>query len=220
MFDKSKSIFISTYLLFNLADRETVMRRIIIIVGLIFCFFLSGINLLVAGDSSPAYSPYYPTHPPLKTQEIIDFVRQGATYLENGGDIQEFNKNPGRFTKGEFLDFRYLVIMDCATKTALAHPFLPQVVNVKGLLNKVKDAKGRATSIELCEATLKNPLGAWIVSFVPKPGEDTIDIVYKYAIRVKNTDIIVGVNARALNIESHIEKRAMEEEQVLNSLLN
>ena len=31
-------------------------------------------------------------------------------YLENGGDIQEFSKNPGRFTKGAFLDFRYLVV--------------------------------------------------------------------------------------------------------------
>jgi len=199
---------------------ETVMKNIIIIAGLFFWFFLCGISLSVAEDSSMAYSPYYPTYPPLKTKEIIDFVRRGATYLENGGDIQEFNKNPGKFTKGEFLDFRYLVIMDCATKTALAHPFLPQVVNVIGLLNKVKDAKGRATSVELCEATFKKPLGTWIVSFVPKPGEGTIDIVYKYAIRVKNTDMIVGVNARALNIDGHIEKRAMEEEKVLNSLLN
>jgi len=31
---------------------------------------------------------------------MMEFARQGAEYLENGGDIEEFSKNPGKFTKG------------------------------------------------------------------------------------------------------------------------
>ena len=117
------------------------------------------------------------------------------------------------------MDFRYFAVIDCHTKTLVAHPFLPKMVNVPGLLHKVKDAKGRATSVEICEAALKNPKGAWIVSFVPKPGEEIIDLVYKYALRVKNTNLIVGINARNLRIESHLEQRAKEEEEILNSLV-
>ena len=60
----------------------------------------------------------------------------------------------------------------------------------------MKDARGRATSVELCEAVLQNPNGAWIVAFVPKPGEEKIDLVYKYLLRVPNTNLAVGVNAR------------------------
>lgn len=168
----------------------------------------------------PDYTPYNPNYPLLSPQEIMEFARQGAEYLENGGDIQELNKNPGKFTKGEFMDFRYLVVFDCETKTVLAHPFLPELVNVPGLLYKMKDAEGRATSIELCEIALKNSKGGWIVAFVPKPGEGTIDLVYKYILRVKNTNMAVGVNARNLRIESHLDKRAREEEEILNSLVH
>ncbi len=195
------------------------MKKPIISISLFLIMFVLWFTPSLAEESPSKYTPYYPTYPPLTQEEIISFVRQGAEYLENGGDIQEFNKNPGRFTKGEFMDFRYLVVIDCATKTALAHPFLPQVVNVPGLLHKAKDAKGRATSVELCETTQTNPGGAWIVSFVPKPGEEAIDIVYKYAIRVKNTNLIVGANARVLKIENHIMQRAREEEKVLNSAI-
>lgn len=58
----------------------------------------------------------------------MDFAQKGAEYLENGGDIQEFSKNPGEFTKWVFMDFRYLLVADCKTKTVLAHPFLPKAV--------------------------------------------------------------------------------------------
>jgi len=101
----------------------------------------------------------------------------------------------------------------------LAHPFLPEVVNVPGLLYLMKDAMGRATSVELCEAVRQNPNGAWIVAFVPKPGEEKIDLVYKYLFRVPNTNLAVGVNTRNLRIESHLVIRAREEEEILNLLV-
>ena len=195
------------------------MKKIIIVMSVFVYVCLPYVNQVTAQDSSPNYTPYFPNYPPLTPQEIMEFARQGAEYLENGGDVQEFNKNPGKFTKGVFMDFRYLTVLDCKTKTVLAHPFLPKLVNVPGLLHKVKDARGRATSVELCEAALKNPKGAWIVAFVPKPGEGTIDLVYKYILRVKNTNLAVGVNARNLRIEKHLDKRAREEEEILNSLV-
>jgi hypothetical protein len=199
--------------------KEHIMKKIVIVMSVLFWVCLPYCHQVSAQDPPPGYTPYYPNYPPLTPEEIMEFAGQGAEYLEKGGDIEEFNKNPGQFTQGVFMDFRYLTVLDCKTKTVLAHPFLPKLLNVPGLLHKVKDARGRATSIELCEAALKNPKGAWIVSFVPKPGEGTIDLVYKYALRVKNTNVIVGVNARNLRIERHLDKRAREEEDILNSLL-
>ena len=195
------------------------MKKIFIIMSL-FCYMsLPCYTQAFDKDPPPNYTPYNPNYPLLSPQEIMEFARLGAEYLENGGDVQEFNKNPGRFTKGVFMDFRYLVVFDCKTKTVLAHPFLPQLVNIPGLLHEIKDAKGRATSIELCEIAINNPKGGWIVAFVPKPGEGTIDLVSKYILRVKNTDWAVGVNARNLRIENHLERRAREEEEILNSLV-
>ena len=68
-------------------------------------------------------------------------------------------------------------------------------------------------------AIFKARVATWIASFVPKPGEDTIDLVYKYAIGVKNTNLIVGANSRNLRIESHLEHRAKDEEEILKSLI-
>jgi hypothetical protein len=197
----------------RLSRTETFMKKILLVMSFV-C-----ISQAYSQAPPPDYTPYNPNYPALSPQEIMEFARRGAEFLENGGDIQEFNKNPGMFTHGDFLDFRYLVVFDCETKTVLAHPFLPKVVGVPGLLHTMKDARGRATSVELCEMALTNPKGGWIVAFVPKPGEGTIDLVYKYILRVKNTNWAVGVNARNLRIESHLDKRAREEEELLNSLV-
>ena len=110
-------------------------------------------------------------------------------------------------------------VFDIKTKTVLAHPFLPQVVKVPGILHSIKDARGRATEVELCEIALNNPKGGWVVAFVPKPGEGIIDLVYKYVLPVKNSNLAVGVNARNLRIESSLDQRAREEENILNSML-
>ncbi len=83
---------------------------------------------------------------------MMAFARKGAEYLEKGGHVKEYNRNPGQFTKGVFLDYRYLSIMDCKTMTVLAHPFIPKGVNVKGLFYKIKDARGRAHIVDICEA--------------------------------------------------------------------
>jgi hypothetical protein len=150
---------------------------------------------------------------------MMAFAREGAEYLENGGDIEEFSKNPGKFTKGVFLDYRYLAVADCSTKTVLAHPFMPQILNVEGLMHKTRDAKGRAYNAELCAAAQKNPAGAWNVAFIKKPGEEAIDLLYQYNVQVKNSDLTVAVFSRNLMIESHLEQRAGEEEEILNSLV-
>jgi len=195
------------------------MKKIIIVMSVFVYVCLPYVNQVTAQDSSPNYTPYFPNYPPLTPEELMEFAGQGAEYLENGGDIQEFNKNPGKFTKGIFLDYRYLAVADCKTKTVLAHPFLPKIVNVTGLIYKAKDARGRAYSAELCAAAQKNPKGAWNVAFIKKPGEETIDLLYQYNIHVKNTDLVVGVYSRNLKLESHLEQRAREEEHILNSLV-
>ncbi len=177
------------------------------------------LNQLSAQDITPDYTPYFPNFPPLTPQEMMDYAKAGAEFLEKGGDIEEFNKSPGMFTKGEFLDYRYLSIVDCETKTALAHPFVPDGVNVVGLFFKVKDINGRAYIAELCSAVSNNPEGAWIVSFVKKPGEETVDLLYIYAVKVKNTDLMVGAFSRNLKLESDLYERAREEEKILNSLV-
>ncbi len=176
-------------------------------------------NQLIAKSPSSNYSPYFPSLPPLTPQEMIKFARTGAEYLEKGGDVQEFNKNPGKFTKGAFLDFRYLAVGNCKTNTVLANPWIPKVVDIKGLFYRVKDARGKAYMLEICTAAGNNPKGAWNVSFIKKPGENTVDLLYQYAIQVKNTDIIVGVYSRNLKVESHLDRRAREEEKILNSLV-
>jgi len=195
------------------------MKKNIIVMSVFFCVCLPYLNQVAAQDASPSYTPYFPNYPPLTPEEMMAFARQGAEYLEKGGDIQEFNKNPGKFTKGVFLDYRYLAVADCKTKTVLAHPFLPNIVNVKGLMHKAKDARGRAYSTELCSATKKNPKGAWVAAFLKKPGEPIFDILYQYNIRVKNTDLVVGVFSRNIKLESHLDKRAREDEKILNSLV-
>ncbi len=195
------------------------MNKTIIALSVLFYVCLSCFNQVIAQDPPSNYTPYFPNYPPLTPQEMMEFAKKGAEYLEKGGDIQEFNKNPGKFTKGVFLDYRYLAVANCKTKTVLAHPFLPKVVNVKGLMYKAKDAKGRAYSAEVCQAALKNPKGAWIAAFLKKPGEPIIDILYQYNIRVKDTNLVVGVFTRNIKLESHLEKRAREEEEILNSLV-
>ena len=151
---------------------------------------------------------------------MMEFARKGAEFLENGGDIEEFNKNPGKFTKGAFMDYRYLAVGDCETKTVLAHPFIPKIRNVKGLMMIVKDANGRVYSAEVCDAAMKNPKGAWLVSYVYKnPGENRIDLLYQYYIRVKGTNLAVAVFSRQLKIENLLSKKAGEEEKILNSLV-
>lgn len=195
------------------------MKKVIIVMSVFFYVCLPCFNQVIAQDPPPNYTPYFPNYPPLTPEEMMEFARQGAEYLKNGGDIEEFNKNPGKFTKGGFLDYRYLAVADCRTKTALAHPFMPNTVNVKGLMHKIKDARGRAYNAELCAAAQNNPNGAWLVSFIKKPGEETIDLLYQYYIQVKNTDLIVAVFSRNLRIESHLEQRAREEEAILNSLV-
>lgn len=196
------------------------MKKIIIVIGVLFYVCLPCFDQVTAQDPSPNYAPYFPNYPPLSPQEMMEFAKKGAEYLENGGDVQEFNKNPGKFTKGVFLDYRYLAVADCKTKTVLAHPFLPKIVNVKGLIHKARDARGRAYSAELCVAAQKYSKGAWVAAFLKKPGEPIYDILYQYYIRVKNTDLFVGVFSRNIKLESHLDKRAREEEQILNSLLN
>ena len=195
------------------------MKKIIIVMSALFWVCLPCFNQTIDQDPPPNYTPYFPNYPPLTSEEMMEFARQGAEYLENGGDIEEFNKNPGKFTKGVFLDYRYLAVADCRTKTVLAHPFMPQIVNVQGLMHKTKDARGRSYNAELCAAVQKNPNGAWNVAFIKKPGEETIDLLYQYNIQVKNTDLVVAVFSRNLRIESHLEDRAREEEAILNSLV-
>lgn len=195
------------------------MKHLTIILFLFFGLYCEGFNLLYAQESVPKYTPYFPNFRPLSPQEMMDFTRSGAEHLEKGGDIQEFNKNPGKFTKGVFLDYRCLAVLDCKTKTALAHPFIPKGVNVVGLFHKVKDAKGRAYMTELCAKALNNPKGAWIVSFVKKPGGDAVDLLYQYAVHVKNTDLIVGSFSRNLKLESYLDQRAREEEALLNAMV-
>ncbi len=195
------------------------MKKIVIVLSVFLCVCILYSNHVTAEEPPPNYTPYFPNYPPLTPEEIMAFARQGAEYLENGGDIEEFNKNPGKFTKGIFLDYRYLAVADCKTKTVLAHPFMPKIVNVKGLMFKTKDARGRAYNAEICAAAQKNPKGAWIIALIKKPGEETIDLLYQYNIQVKNTDLVVGAFSRNLKLESHLEKRAGEEEHILNSLV-
>ena len=195
------------------------MKKVTILFIFCFCLLGSGTQHLGAEGAASTYSPYFPNFPPLSTQEIMDFARSGAEYLEKGGELQVFNQNPGPFTKGVFLDYRYLAVLDCNTKTALAHPFIPRGVNVKGLFYRVKDAKGRAYMVELCTAAANNPKGAWVVPFIKKPGGETIDLLYLYAIQVKNTDLIVGAFSRNLNLESYLDQRTREEERLLNDLV-
>jgi Single Cache domain 2 len=195
------------------------MKKTNIIFTIVFCLCLSYTSQAIAQESSSNYTPYFPNFTPLTPQEIMEYARSGAEYLEKGGDVQEFNKNPGKFTKGVFLDYRYLAILDCKTKTALAHPFVPKAVNVIGLFHRIKDARGRAYMAELCTEARNNPKGAWIVSFVGKPGGKTIDLLYQYAVQVKNTDLIVGAFSRDLKLESYLDQRAREEERILNSLV-
>jgi hypothetical protein len=187
----------------------------ILLIGLCWPF----LNQVSAKDSSPHYTPYFPNFPPLAPKEMMEMARKGAEYLEKGGDIQEFNKNPGIFTKGVFLDYRYVAVGDCKTKTVLAHPFIPKIVNLEGLMYRAKDARGKAYSAEICAAAQNNPKGAWNVAFIKKPGEETIDLLYQYAIQVKNTDLIVTTYSRNIKLESHLDERAKEEEKILNLLV-
>lgn len=195
------------------------MKKIVLVISVLLYACLPCFYQVIAQDPPENYTPYFPNYPPLTPEEMMELARQGAEYLENGGDVEEFNKNPGKFTKGVFLDYRYLSVGDCKTKTALAHPFMPNVVNVPGLMHKIKDVTGRAYNAELCAAALKNPKGAWGVTFVKKPGEEIVDLLYQYYIHVKNTDLIMAVFSRNLRIESHLEQRAREEEAILNSLV-
>ena len=172
-----------------------------------------------AEDAASNYSPYFPSFPPLTPQEMMEFARKGAEFLENGGDIQEFNKNPGKFTKGAFLDFRYLAVVDCKTNTVLANPWLPKIVNIKGLVTTAKDAWGRVYMLEICTEARINPKGAWNVIFIKKPGESIIDLFYQYVIQVKNTDLIVGVFSRNLKVEGYLDQQARDDEEALNSLV-
>ena len=67
---------------------------------------------------------------------------------------------------------------------------------------------------------MKNPKGAWIVSYVYKiPGEDRIDLLYQYYLRVKGTNLAVAVFSRHLKIDSLLRERAKEEENELNNLV-
>lgn len=192
---------------------------------LILLIFLIGMCLLnfsqtFAQDPSTTYTPYFPNYPPLSVQEMMAFAREGAEFLKNGGDLKEFSKNPGRFTKGVFLDYRYLAVADCQTKTLLAHPFMPKILDIPGLMFKTRDVRGRAYNAELCEAVQRNPNGAWNVSFIKKPGEETVDLLYQYNIKVKTSNLVVGVFSRNLKINNLLEKRASEEEEFLNSLVD
>ncbi|MCP4750723.1 MAG: hypothetical protein GY866_07515 [Proteobacteria bacterium] len=195
------------------------MKNAIVVFTVFLVLCGAGIDQSRAEDAASKYTPYFPNFRPLSPQEMMAFARSGAEYLEKGGDLQEFNKNPGKFAKGVFLDYRYLAILDCRTKTALAHPFLLNRLNIKGLFHKVKDARGRAYMTEICTAAENNPKGAWNVTFIKKPGGKTIDLLYLYAVQVKNTDLIVGVFSRNLKVESHLDQRAREEEKILNSLV-
>jgi hypothetical protein len=199
--------------------KENIMKKTIIVISVLFFVCLPCFTQEIAQESPPNYTPYFPNYPPLTPEEMMEFAKHGAEYLENGGDIGEFNKNPGQFTKGVFLDYRYLAVADCRTKTVLAHPFMPKVLNVQGLMYKTKDARGRAYNAELCAAVQKNPKGAWNVAFIKKPGEETIDLLYQYNIQVKDTDLVVAVFSRNLRIESHLVDRSREEEAILNSLV-
>ncbi len=195
------------------------MKLTFIVVTLVIGLCWPCHNQVIAEGAASSYTPYFPNYRPLSPQEMMEFTRSGVEYLEKGGDIREFNKNPGKFTKGIFLDYRCLAVLDCKTKTALAHPFVPKGVNVIGLFHRVKDARGRAYMAELCTMAKNNPKGAWIVSFVKKPGGATIDLLYQYAIQVKNTDLIVGSFSRNMKVESYLDQRAREEEKILNSLV-
>ncbi len=195
------------------------MKKILVVMWVLLGINLPFYTQTVAEEPPPNYRPYFPNYPPLTPQEMMEFARKGAEYLEKGGDVQEFNKNPGKFTKGAFLDYRYLAVGDCKTKTVLANPWLPKIVDVKGLMYRAKDARGRAYSAEICEAAKNNPKGAWNVTFIKKPGESTIDLFYQYVIQVKNTDLIVGVFSRNLKLEGHLDQIAREEEKILNSLV-
>ncbi|MCP4403495.1 MAG: hypothetical protein GY801_40085 [bacterium] len=195
------------------------MKKTIIVVSVLFYVCLPCFNQVTAQDHPPNYTPYFPNYPPLTPEEMMAFARQGAEYLENGGDIEAFNKNPGKFTKGVFLDYRYLVVVDCKTGTMLATSFLSEVINQEGLVFKIKDGWDRAYGAEVCSAVLKKSNGTWLVAYVKKPGEHVFDLIYKYFIRVKNSDMAVGMYSRNLRIESHLEQRAREEEAILNSLV-
>ncbi len=194
------------------------MKKIIIVISVLFYVCVPYCHHVIAEDAPPSYTPYFPNYPPLTPEEMMEFARQGARYLENGGDVQEFSKNPGKFAKGVFLDYRYLVVIDCKTGTMLATPFLSDVINQEGLVFKIKDAWDRAYGAEMCSVVLEKPKGMWLVAYVKKPDEQVFDLIYKYFVRVKNTDMAVGMYSRNLKIESLLEQRAREEEAILNSL--
>ncbi len=88
------------------------MKKIIIVMSVFLCVCLPYFNQVIAQGPPPNYTPYFPNYPPLTPEEMMEFARQGAEYLEHGGDVQEFSKNPGKFTRGVFLDYRYLVCTD------------------------------------------------------------------------------------------------------------
>ncbi len=191
----------------------------VVICCLIFSSVMAGEKPAWARDAPSKYTPYFPNYPPLTAQEMMEFVRAGAEYLEKDGDVAEMNKKRGRFTMGVVRDYRYLTVADCKTLTIVAHPFFPDLIGKMGFLKILKDATGRLYGVEGCIRLKRNPKGIWLVVLMKSPGGTKLEPLYGYALYVESRDMFVNAWTRNLRLQSELRKNAEADEKSLQSLL-
>lgn len=146
------------------------------IMGRLMKLFCMTLVLVSFSFATLAQIKVYPTQPPHTPDSMMQLAYEGAAYLAETGDYAEMNKQAGKFTKGQVLDYSFLLVDDCDTYTFLANPWFPQLVNKVGLLKRMRDANGKYFALNVCIQTEEQPDGVWTDSVIRVPGGSEKDV--------------------------------------------
>lgn len=138
--------------------------------------------------------------PPWTPEGMMEWAYRAADYVKKTGDVSEFQKKKGKFTKGEIFDYRFLLVVDCESLTLIVHPYFPNVVNKKGHLGKMKDAKGSYFMREMCKGIKGQPEGYWTVPFQNIPGTKKAAKMPAFSMKPNNSPYHLTVFSRNIDL--------------------
>ncbi len=159
-----------------------------VVVGMLVCFcILTGATAWAdEGKATP--------------QEVYDMVLKGGAVLESLGEkgLAAFNDPKGEFTWKD----SYVQVYNCEARQCVGHPNPKNLTYTPEVWWNFQDKKGTYLTQNLCEAA-KNPNGAWVEYWWPKPGETEPSRKITFIIQVPNTpyQVSAGIYDDKLTIE-------------------
>ncbi len=162
------------------------MRKKVLIMGICMFGFL-GFQSVQAGEEA---SPEEVYEMAVKAADVLDIMGEEA--------LPEFNDPDGEFVWKD----SYVFVADCSVPTAVAHPFIPELVGPDQ--STLEGTRGNYFVADMCEAA-EHPNGGWTEYWWPRPGypdgEDFRKITFAINVPGQPYQVSAGIYNEEITIE-------------------